>query len=130
MAEFLMDSEELSQESISGRQDKEVFPVFLNGEMLNREIAVRVLGGEWEQEALSLTGYETRTAPWGKAYVEKKEDGCAEGMLAWLKEDQLWRLDQWKDIPVFRRNSVKRGKNEDTVFTYFRSGQRMEVAEP
>ncbi|MCI8725705.1 MAG: hypothetical protein HFG66_06160 [Hungatella sp.] len=129
MAEFLMDSEELSQESISGRQDKEVFPVFLNGEMLNREIAVRVLGGEWEQEALSLTGYKTRTAPWGKAYVEKKEDGCAEGMLAWLKEDQLWRLDQWKDIPVFRRNSVKRGKNEDTVFTYFRSGQRMEVAE-
>ncbi len=61
MAEILIDSGEMSQKSVADRQDKRVFPVFLNGEMLKRETAVKVLGEEWKQETFSLTGYETRT---------------------------------------------------------------------
>ena len=83
------------------------YAVFLNGEMLDKETAVRVLGGQWEQKDFSLEGYETKTAPCGKACVEKNGEGRADGAVAWLEENQLWRLDQWKDIPALQRVSTR-----------------------
>lgn len=93
------------------------YAVFLNGEMLDKETAVRVLGGQWEQKDFSLEGYETKTAPCGKACVEKNGEGRADGAVAWLDENQLWRLDQWKDIPALQRVSIEREGGEG-LFVY------------
>ena len=93
------------------------YAVFLNGEMLDKETAVRVLGGHWEQKDFSLEGYETKTAPCGKACVEKNGEGRADGAVAWLEEAQLWRLDQWKDIPALQRVSIE-GESGESLFVY------------
>lgn len=94
------------------------YAVFLNGEMLDKGTAARVLGGQWRQKDFLLEGYETKTASCGKACVEKCSGGRAEGALAWLEEDQLWRLDQWKDVPALQRVSLNEEAEGEELFVY------------
>lgn len=104
------------------------YSVFLNGEMLDGETAASVLGGQWSQEPFSLDGYETKTAPCGKACVERQTGGCARGVLARLEEEQLWRLDQWKDVPALQRVSLEGEKEGETFFVYVPIDKGLEAA--
>lgn len=101
-----------------------MFQVFLAGEMLQEEIAKKVLGGEFTKLPYNLNGYVSRKFH-GKHYLVKREGANLEGIVCTLNEEQLWRLDQWKDVPVLTRVEIYPDGKDKPLLLYIANIERM-----
>lgn len=98
-----------------------MFRVFLTGEMTDKKVAERVLGSYGITYEMTLEGYTTEQFH-NKSYIKVSTGSTCKGMLFELDEEQLWRLDRWKGVPLFNRVEILPENEQNSVLVYTING--------
>jgi gamma-glutamylcyclotransferase (GGCT)/AIG2-like uncharacterized protein YtfP len=98
-------------------------PLFSYGTLRHPEVQLHLFGRTVKSEDAVLHGYRVVAGPDGYFFIEQDETTETAGELLFLTQEQVYRADQWEEVPLYVRSRVTvQLSNGDSVsaWAYFR----------
>lgn len=92
-----------------------MFNVFFTNEISKKENLRSLFNQAIDTKPFTLEHYKSGVGIDGKSYLMYDQNAKVEGNVALLTSEQLWRLDQWMDIPLYRRISISVTLDEEAA---------------
>jgi len=100
-----------------------LLPLFSYGTLRHPEVQLHLFGRTVKSEDAVLHGYRVVAGPDGYFFIEQDETTETAGELLFLTQEQVYRADQWEEVPLYVRSRVTvQLSNGDSVsaWAYFR----------
>ena len=92
--------------------------LFLHGECIKEDFLSRFPGLPPDSQPYTLTGYAAENTASGRSFLRPCPESQVNGLLIFADDDLLWAMDQWKQLPLLRREELPGPKAGQSLSVY------------
>lgn len=109
-----------------------MYYVFFTNELCIKKNELSLFGRSYEKKPYLLKDYKRAVLNNGKTYLKEDSGSSVRGFIVELAAEQLWLLDQYMDVPLSRRKSIRIEYDNESMdlYLYISSRQTESLTRP